>query len=195
MGLSEALGTSEQYVSAFCSGKRLQAFFVSKECRLVHLSQFFGYKVGICKICDNCVSAVRPPPRKNPYAKSSKLVLSKVVRVETNSSINVLLKRLRQKCLVCSFEACSGEECLYGRCYQCGGKHAKAKCPSRIREELKGRACFGCYVRFDGDHHSVRDCPVKRRFRRLLFAKYQVLPDSIGSHYASKRHLMVSVVN
>ena len=86
-----------------------------------------------------------------------------------------VFRELLYRCIICGSAACIGE---CGRwCYRCGDPlHDTNSCSFTIKKlslilANKG-VCFGCFdTRQRGiDYHTMKDCPLRRRLRRLLFA-------------------------
>lgn len=86
-----------------------------------------------------------------------------------------VVRDLLYRCIICGSAACIGE---CGRwCYRCGDPlHDTNSCSFTIKKlslilANKG-VCFGCFdTRQRGiDYHTMKDCPLRRRLRRLLFA-------------------------
>ena len=153
--------------------------FLDKGCRLQNLSHRFGMRERPkCDVCDAC----RGTPTRTLAASSNRRILqSNEVR---NRTMNVL-KALLDECLNCSSNQCNGETCMRNLCYRCGSKsHYTSRCPDEKTAEktLHSRACYHCfdlYNRRGFSNHNKESCPMKRRLRRMVFAKW---PQS-GSTY------------
>jgi hypothetical protein len=85
-----------------------------------------------------------------------------------------VFRELLYRCLFCGSSTCVGE-CGRG-CYRCGDRlHHTNGCSYTFKKlslilANKG-VCFGCFdTRLRGiEHHTMKDCPMRRRLKRLLF--------------------------
>jgi superfamily II DNA helicase RecQ len=87
-----------------------------------------------------------------------------------------VLAELRYRCVSCGYATCAGDMCLRG-CYRCGDQHHMANVCAYTMPKLssilanKG-VCFGCFdttQRAGMKTHDIRECPLKRRLKRLVF--------------------------
>jgi hypothetical protein len=155
-----------------CSMRGIYDWLVlSPGCRIKNLAARYGYHRPECRFCDVC--------RGNPTRLLA--TRAKIVVAEKNTIINSavrVLKQLANKCLHCMDEACGGEKCMKGLCcYRCGQPHNSRSCKDKdvASQVLYQRACFHCFDFFgrrDYRNHECNDCPLQRRLRRIVFAKY-----------------------
>jgi hypothetical protein len=144
---------------------------VETGCRIQNLARRIGQVRQACRICDAC----RSRPTRMLAAAAEKQVM------EANSLENralLVLKRLGEKCLFCKRTTCDGEECMGKRdCFCCGKQHFRSTCKDKESAKmiLRNVGCFQCfdlYGRRGFSHHAFDKCPLQRRLRRLVFARF-----------------------
>ncbi len=106
-----------------------------------------------------------------------------------------VFSELAYRCIACSRADCIGE-CGRG-CYRCGDlMHQTNTCTynvTRLSTILCNKGvCFGCFdTKQRGiDTHNIKECPLKRRLKRLMFLdrekKQGIFEDYLRSLYASE---------
>ena len=87
-----------------------------------------------------------------------------------------VFSELLYRCIICGEESCNGEHCCTG-CYHCGDPcHNTRSCgytTAKLKLILPGKGvCFGCYDTMQRGirKHNIKECPLHRRLRRLLFS-------------------------
>jgi superfamily II DNA helicase RecQ len=159
--------------------------FLDQGCRLQNLAIHFGTsRRGRCGICDVCCGTV-----------TRTLSAAATTRFEKHNGIRnkamVVLKALLESCLYCQRESCEGEGCMKNLCYRCGSpKHFTRQClDGKTAEDLlHARACYHCfdlYNRRGYSNHNSSDCPLKRRLRRMVFAKWPATTTTYKSFLSS----------
>jgi len=140
-------------------------------CMLNSLCLKFGYDenwpVG-CRVCTRCRSdSVR---RRMDHVEER----AQQHKVQEQKALEII-SRLQGSCLFCHRDACTGEECHNGLCFKCGTRGCgSSQCSFDKKVFLSGKACMGCFDHYNREgysYHSVKDCPLKRRLRRLIFSK------------------------
>ena len=94
------------------------------------------------------------------------------------SDAEILFRNLKYFCVVCRSATCAGQ-CQAGGCFACGSpKHGRKSCRfyevlKRTGDPIKGKkVCYSCYQPLWMEPHDCRcgtNCPVQRRFQRVLF--------------------------
>ena len=147
-------------------------------CLLVNVSKSFGKKRRQCGVCDYCVSS--PMKQSANYAKAHA-----ETTIRSKHDASSIWRSLIVKCPVCQSTNCDGDTCFpLDLCYQCGAKdHKRKDCKVDWTTVLRGKACYYCFDPFHREgyvNHTAKDkegCPLKRRFKRLLFQRCRLKGD------------------
>jgi superfamily II DNA/RNA helicase len=142
-----------------------------KGCRIKNLARRYGFERPDCRFCDVC----RGKPTRLLAARADKVV------AKTNDTVNRalrVLRRLEEKCLHCELSSCNGEVCMKGlMCFRCGQPHQSRLCKDKetASEIMNHRACYRCFDLFerrDYRSHDPTECPLGRKLRRMVFARF-----------------------
>lgn len=145
-------------------------------CLVKNLSERYGINRVECRVCDGC--------RGQPTRRLARTARTEAVRDNVTANRAMLvLKKMMERCLHCGMGSCNGESCMERRCFRCGKGHPRGTCKESNTASLvlKGKACYQCfdlYQRRDYQNHDATTCPLKRRLRRMIFARTENLTSS-----------------
>jgi superfamily II DNA helicase RecQ len=174
------IGNDKELHTRVASVRGLHDWLVNdKGCRIQNLARRYGFEKGQCRVCDVCRGSVIRPL----VARAEKKVRKSTATMNRGM---VVFMQMLEKCLFCNKKSCTGESCLGKNCYRCGGKHFTKACLNgeTATKVLEGKACYHCfdlYERRGYTNHDMKNCPLKRRLRRMVFSKFNSSTGDFGS--------------
>lgn len=98
-----------------------------------------------------------------------------------------VIAELLYRCIACGKATCNGE-CTVG-CYRCGSRYHQTNLCSynigKLRIILCNKnVCFGCFdtIERSGQMHDIKQCPLQRRLKRILFLDMERQTGSFEDH-------------